>query len=544
MKRIKKSFRLVCFCLTLSLATLTGLSQNKNDMKTTSFDKQVKYFSEKYSKETPMDAFVSICYMTINGKMSMLRPYSTYRFYQFLPKENTPDQEIPENFKNEVLNREVKECIIYRDSTAAIITTSAKDSSYLIRYLSKENGEWLNAGESGEKGLAKAKESATNNLATLASYISQIEVITQTPKDTVNFEKYIKSYGMQPPKYILEKLEKHKLVIYGEMHRRKVSWDLLRQVIADSEFAKTTGTVFMEFASCHQKALDQFYAKEDLDQSILLDIFRSQQINGWYDKDQFDFMIALRELNKKLPDDKKIKVVFADYQAPWASIETVGELQNYLKEDRNTHMADIIEHTMKTTADQRNALFIVGFMHAYKSSDVLGMASTPEGMAPAPSAGAQLVERFSNEDVFCIFPHCASISNMGHMGGKIRNGLFDYVFETNNNIPVAFDLKNSPFGREPFDACVEVKFDPRIGSYENNYDGYIFFQKLEDEEKGTPLLEIFTDDFMIEMKRRAAIYGINENMKWYNVPIKDMNKEDVMNTLNKQTTGKQWSFND
>ncbi|WP_165044059.1 erythromycin esterase family protein [Dysgonomonas sp. ZJ709] len=543
MKRIKRSFKIVCCCLVFSLTTLTAISQNANDFKTIAVDKRVKDFPEKYSKATPIDAFISISNIAANGKMSMKRAYSSYSIYQSFSKQRTPDREVPEELKNKILNWRIKECIIYRDSTAAVISTMDDANSFhLIIYFSKENGEWLLAKEDGGGDFVDAQNKATNHLPTLASYIPRMEFLKQTPKDTLNFTKYIKTYGKQPKNYVLEKLAKHKLVIYGEAHRRTVSWDLLRQIIADPKFVETTGTIFMEFGACNQKELDRFYEQEELDKSILLNIFGCQQLAGWTDKGQFDFMIALRELNKKLPDNKKIKVIFADEQLAWPSITTAEEFQSQSKKskDRNTQMADIIQQTIQSSKDRRNSLFIVGFGHGYKSH-ISGTYSTPPGQIPALSAGAQLVERFSGNDIFSIFPHCPSIGNKGEMGGRIRNGLFDYVFELNRNVPTAFDLKNSPFGKEPFDGMIPMKFDPRAGSYSNNYDGYIFFGKLEDEENSTPLLELFTDDFVNELKRRATITGM---VNLYDVPIKDLNKEHIINLLKKHGTGKFWNLDE
>lgn len=540
MKRIKESFKIVCCCLIFSL---TAISQNSNDFKTVILDKRVKDFPEKYSKATPIDAFISMSNIIANGKMGMMRAYSTSRSYKSLPKESTPDREVSADFKNGILNWKVKECIIYKDSTAAVISQlNDANPLHLILYLSKENGEWLSVGEDNGMEFVDAQNKVKGHLPTLASYIPMVEILKQTPKDTINFIKYIKTYGKQPKNYVLEKLAKHKLVIYGEMHRRKVSWDLLRQIIADPKFVKTTGTVFMEFGAYNQKEFDRFYEQEELDESILLNIFGRQQFNGWFDKGQFDFMIALRELNKKLPNNKKIKVIFADEQVPWPSIKTAEEFQSRLKnmKDRNTQMADIIQWTIQSSKDTRNSLFIVGFGHAYKSH-VLGTFSTPPGQTPALSAGAQLVERFSGNDIFSIFPHCAVMSNTGALGGKIRNGLFDYVFGLNGNIPIAFDLKNSPFGKEPFDGMIPMKFDPKAGSYSKNYDGYIFFGKLEDEEKSTPLLELFTDDYVNEIKRRATMMGV---MDLYNVPIKDVKKEHIINTLKTNANDKLWNLDE
>jgi len=542
MKRINKLFGCIFFYCVFILTSFTVIAQNKADFETMDIDKPVKDFPVKYSSKTPLEAYIAINYIGANGKQSMWRPFSTYRFHHSFANENTKDKTIPEKNRNEILNREIKECIIYKDSVAAVITTSDKDSLYLIRYLSKENGQWLNAGEGIEEGLAKAKASIIDYLPQLASFIPKIEIVKQTPTDTINFVNYLKTHGRSPHRYIIEKLTNHKIVIYGERHRRKASWELLNKVIQEPDFVKTTGVVFFELPSYKQNDLDQFYAQEILDTDILLDIFGCEQMNGWHDKDEFDFMIALWKLNKKLPEDLKIKVILTDYQTPWHLMRTDDDLRNFPRKDRNTNMADVIEHFMKTTIDKRNALFIVGFMHAYKSPSVPGMFSTPKGQESAHTVGAQLVERFSKKDVFSIFSHCLSESNRGEVAGKLRNGLFDYVFDVNSNIPIAFDLMDSPFGREPFDAGLEVKFNPKIGSYQENYDGYIFFQKLEEEEKGTPLYELFTDQYVTEVKRRAFISGMKENQIWYGVPIKDLNKKTIISSMKKDSEGKMWNF--
>lgn len=532
MRKIKKTFQVLCCCLAFSLTSLTAIAQKSNNFKTIVVDKQVKDFPEKYSKATPMDAFVSISNITMNGKLGLWRAYSTSQYHKFFPEANTPDKEIAANVKNNILNREIKECILYRDSAAAVITTSEKESQYLIRYLRCENNEWLNAGENMLVGLTETRANIYEQLPIIAGYLRLKKLLDQTPTDTINFTNHIKTHGKHPKDYVLDKLAKHQLVIYGEMHGRPASWNLLRGIIDDPKFAETTGIVFMEFVSYHQKELDRFYEQEKLDISILLNIFGDQQVYGWLDKGQFDFMLALRELNQKLPAEKKIKVVLADYQFSMDSIKTRDQFMAEMKnaKDRNTQMADVIEQTIESSDDSRNSLFIVGFGHSYKTH-IPGMASTAPGQKPALSAAAQLVERFSDEAIFSILPHCATMNNSGFVEGKVRNGIFDYVFDVNGNKPIAFDLKGSPFGREPFDALLEVKYNPQVGTYNDNYDGYIFFGKLEDEMKGELLLELFTDDFVNELKRRATILGTK---RVFNTPVENLNKEDIIEGLKKK----------
>lgn len=541
MKKIDFTIQLMCFCLILNFIPLSAYSGGKDDFKIISVNKRTKDFPVKYNNGTPLDAYLSINFISAYGKQGLWRPYSTYRFYYSMDKEDTPDKEVAQNYKEEILNREAKECIIYKDSSAAVISFY-RDSAYLIRYLSHENGKWLNAGEDVDDGFNKTRQKAMRQLPAIASFIPVIELLRQTPTDTAGFVSYIKEHGKSPEEYLLEKLSKHKIVVYGEMHRRKNSWDMLRRTIKNPEFAKNTGTIFFELPHHKQENLDEFYARQKLDTDILLDIFGCEQINGWHDKDEFDFMIDLWHLNKRLPENQKIKIVLTDYQIAWDAMNTNEDFENRTRKNRNTNMADVIEKTLKSSTDNRNSLFIVGFMHAHKGR-LPGLFS---GEGSAPTAVAQLVDRFSDEDVFSIFTHCATISNRGTFGGKIRNGLYDYVFEVNGNTPVGFDLSGSPFGREPFDASSEIKFNPKTGSYEYNYDGYIFLQKLEDEEKGNPLYELFTDEYIEEIKRRARITGIKDEQKWmYGVALKDLTKEIITSKMKEyaqENQGKRWNF--
>ena len=517
--------------------------QAKNDYETIVVGKRIGEFPEKYSKESPLDAFVAVSYITANGKEGMWRSYSTYRIRYLMAGENVPDR--PMTGRDTYLNRQVVECIVYRDSTAAVLTVGSRDSSCLMRYLSKEGGRWLNVGEGMASGLTGARKAAVDKLPRMASLIPRTEQVEKAPTDTVRFVNYVKTHGQPPHRYILEKLAKHKIVVYGEHHRRKVSWNLLRQVIREPEFARTTGTVFFELPSHKQADLDRFYAQEHPDTDILLDIFGCEQVYGWHDKDEFDFMVALWHLNRELPEDRKIKVVLADYQMPWDRMKSADDVKAFPDKDRNRHMADVVEQTMKANTDGRHALFIVGYMHALKSNRLRGLyASASEDLAAALPAGAQLADRFSAEEVFCIFPHVLPSSNFGKIDGKIRHGIFDYAFEANGNVPVAFDLVTGPFGAEPFDAALEIRFDAAAGNYADNFDGYVFFQALDEEVNGSKLCELITDEFVGEIKRRAALMGWQQ-AKWLGVPVTDLTPEIILDELRqKDAVGKRWVTND
>ncbi|MCL2290159.1 MAG: hypothetical protein FWC34_05555 [Bacteroidetes bacterium] len=200
-----------------------------------------------------------------------------------------------------------------------------------------------------------------------------------------------------------------------------------------------------------------------------------------------------------------------------------------------------IEHAIKTKTDKRNCLFITGYMHAHKSH-VPGMYSSAWEQEPALTAGAQLVQRFSNKDVFIVFQHVPMGTNFGFLG-LVRQGLFDAVFEIAGNKPVAFYLAGSPFGAEPFDAGFEVCFDNRVGNYADNFDAYILLQPLKDEVEDCMLYEIYSDEFIEELKRRATL--INQDVsRWFGVEG-ELTKEKLIEPLKEECEGekkKRWSY--
>lgn len=214
----------------------------------------------------------------------------------------------------------------------------------------------------------------------------------------------------------------------------------------------------MELPSWHQPTIDRFMDSDTFDRELIFKIFRDEQINGWWDRGEYEFLCRLREINKSLPDDKKVKVVLADYQLPYSDMTDRAGTRP--KEDRNTHMANVIVNTVDNSADSRNYLFLVGCAHAYKS-DRAGIASSAYGKESELTAGAQIARALGNDNVFTVFQHTMSGDNVGGNKSAVRGGIFDKAFELNGNRPIGFRLAGSPFGAEPFDGIYEIKYPRR-----------------------------------------------------------------------------------
>jgi hypothetical protein len=173
----------------------------------------------------------------------------------------------------------------------------------------------------------------------------------------------------------------------------------MKEVIHAPDFYQTTGTVFMELSSDKQPELDRFFSNQEIDSEILLNIFREVVIGGWYDRGMYEFIQELWKLNKSLPKEKKIRMVAIDIPRPFNQLKDEEEYDHFFDtlKDRNEVMADIVEQSIKNAPDQRNSLFIVGLLHAFKSS-VPALKENAQ-LIPKPAAGAQLSERFSKMDL-------------------------------------------------------------------------------------------------------------------------------------------------
>ena len=114
----------------------------------------------------------------------------------------------------------------------------------------------------------------------------------------------------------------------------------------------------------------------------------------------------------------------------------------------------------------------------------------------------------------------------------LRGGIFDKAFELNGNRPIGFELENSPFGDEPFDGIHEIKYNIITGSYADNFDGYLFLHPLDNEPQAAPLTEVFTDEFVNEIKRRAKLMG-NENNRnfWFGRKATELTKQYIVEIL-------------
>lgn len=519
---MKNAF-LLCIFIAANTIALPGANaqSSDNNFRIEKIGKSIAELgADSVGLQSPIDYFRTRAWVCINGKQGRWADITTSKFET---DASLPDEAVDSATVARILSEHVAGIVTYRDSVAAIISRDAYDNT-LLSYCWIENGRWVNGGQ----GLADDEDNAVEvlhrHLPVHYANLPRITQIATVPTDASPFAAFLSGIKESPEEFLLARIGEHKLVINGEIHRRKVSWDMLKRLIALPGFADKAGTVFMELPSWRQATMDEFMNSDKENTELVLEIFRDEQPNGWWDRGEYEFLRALWKLNRSLPQEKRIKVILADYQVPYSKI--TDESQAVETEERNNHMADVIENHIRSTSDTRNCLFLVGALHAYKS------ATPPPALAATASAGAQLAARLGKGNVYTVFQHMISGDNMGRNRHQVRGGIFDRAFALDGDRPVGFDLHGSPFGAEPFDGLYEIKYKISTGVYSDNFDGYLFLHRLSDEPQNTPLTEIFTDDFVSEMKRRAKILDLERNTWiWFGVPSEEMTRTIILNEL-------------
>ncbi len=516
----------ILFVSIISIFAFVNLlkAQRQNDFQVITINRTVKEHKDTLDLSTPLKSFVSFKYLKSKGKEALYRDVNSYKIKALFPDKNTPDKSTDELKKESLLNTKINEILIYNDSVAGVIS-DYQPPLQIVTYLTFENGQWLNAGE----GLGNNKKDAhlqfKENAPKHLENIHRIKVLQHTRCTSNELLNYLDKRGETPEQYIVNKLTKHKLVIYGELHRRKASWALMNRVAESRKFQKEVGTVFMELSSDKQSLLDAFFLSDTLNSDIILTIFRNIQVNGWYDKGMYEYLMKLWEINHNLPKKKKIRVIAVDEPRPFDSFQTYDELKKHFQNtlERNDQMAKIILETINAAKDKRNYLFIVGMGHAYKST-LNDIAIGSQANKMRPTVASQLNNTLSDNEVFTIMQHVPIGNNHGIIFGEVRNGIFDKAFFSYGNKPVAFDLEDSPFGKEPFDALYEVSYNKNIRNYEDNYDGYIFLGSLDTEPSEYLFNDIIDETYLAELERRAKMLNTTVE-RWFgvdNTTVKDL----------------------
>jgi len=176
------------------------------------------------------------------------------------------------------------------------------------------------------------------------------------------------------------------------------------------------------------------------------------------------------------------------------------------------------------TDSRKKALVIMNYKHAFlKDHTFLGETTR--------NTGRYLSDKFKSK-VASVYLMGLAIPQKGAYT-LVKNGKWDYYFETSKKTNVGFSLSGSPFGSAEFDVIPPDSTLPL--TYEHMFTGLIFYKPVQDHQLRIGWKGFASGKFIPELRRRINIYNEAQEM--------GMTKEGIENNLLKNNIEKTTKYN-
>lgn len=173
---------------------------------------------------------------------------------------------------------------------------------------------------------------------------------------------------------IVAAFQTHPVVIIGEAHWLRQAGDFYIRLVQDPSFQANVQDIVVEFASRNnQPLIDRYISGEDVSPEDLCRIWRdTTKVISWESPIYGELLTAVREVNKKLPSGRRLRVLASDTAIDWSKIHNHSDWAAL--GDNNISIADVIER--QVLARKHHALVILGGNHVTKPGDRNGGPNT------------------------------------------------------------------------------------------------------------------------------------------------------------------------
>jgi len=153
------------------------------------------------------------------------------------------------------------------------------------------------------------------------------------PDETAGVEAIVRT--------LISAFDQADIVALGEVHGQRTDSDLRIALLRHPDFAKKVHSIVVEFAStAQQPTLDRYIRGEDVPTAELAQVWKttSQSAFGvWESPIYADFLAAVRDVNKRLPADARIRVLAGDPPAGATTARDASAISVLKKEVLEKH---------------------------------------------------------------------------------------------------------------------------------------------------------------------------------------------------------------
>jgi len=175
---------------------------------------------------------------------------------------------------------------------------------------------------------------------------------------------------LEPISAILDAFRRHSVVALGEgVHGSERALAFRLALIRDPRFAEVVNDIVVESGSARDQArIDRFIRGDEIPDSVLREVLENSAVATpvWDRPIYQEFFRAVRDLNRTLPEARRLRVLLGDPPIDWAAVKTGDDYRPWLLQ-RDSYPADVIRR--EVLAKGRRALVIYGDGHLQARSE-------------------------------------------------------------------------------------------------------------------------------------------------------------------------------
>ncbi len=210
--------------------------------------------------------------------------------------------------------------------------------------------------------------------------------------------------GALPPRQdardaVFKAFEQHQVVLLGEVHWNIAEHQFIRTVLTDPRLPATVRDIAVEFANAsYQPVIDRYIAGGDVPADSLRQVWQNVIVPMAWDSPLYaTFFRTVRDVNRKLPADRKLRVVALDPPIHWDDVRKTDDIPRQWGY-RDPMWFEILDREVLLRG--RKALVICGGLHIIRRDPVTGFLPAPIEQA---GLGDALDQRYPGA-AYSIFP--------------------------------------------------------------------------------------------------------------------------------------------
>jgi enterochelin esterase family protein len=271
---------------------------------------------------------------------------------------------------------------------------------------------------------------------------------------------------------IVAAFQKRSVVIIGEWtHGIRQVGDFLVQLVRDPSFQRVAPDIVIEFVSRNnQPLLDRYVAGENIPIDQVRHLWRdTTKVASWESPMYAEWLAAIRDVNRTLPPERRLRVLAGDTAIDWTHIQTHDQWAAL--GDNNLSFVAVVDDVLK---QNHRALMVLGGNHVTKLGSRTG----------APNV-TTLVERRHPGSTWVVIHHLVPSDPIE---ADLRL--------PNPEAPALYEVAGTPFGETP---------DANGVAPARYTDAWLYLGPAASMKKSEPPPASLEASYMREVDRRSLI---------------------------------------